>query len=56
VKVAATAKTGKMIADNDSPMATAPIPICKALTHVGDFALITLVVVILYKTYARGFT
>jgi hypothetical protein len=37
VKVAAIAKTGKMIADNASPMATAPIPICKALTHVGDF-------------------
>jgi hypothetical protein len=38
VKVAATAKTGKMIADIDSPIAIAPIPICKALIHLGDFS------------------
>ncbi len=46
MKVATTASTGKMIAANDSPIAIAPIPICKALTHVGDFAPIILVVVI----------
>src|SRR5918995_1569607 len=51
VKVAATAITGKMIADNDSPTAIAPIPICKALTHVGDFALIILVVVMIKHLY-----
>ncbi|MFL6485365.1 MAG: hypothetical protein ACJ71D_01455 [Nitrososphaera sp.] len=33
-------------ADVDSPMATAPMPICRALTQVGDFAPMILVVVI----------
>jgi hypothetical protein len=46
VKAATTVKTGKTIADNDSPIAIAPIPICKALTHVGDLAPMILVVVI----------
>jgi hypothetical protein len=44
-----------MIAANDKPIAIAPIPICRALTHVGDFAPIILVVVkeIVVK---RGYT
>jgi len=46
VKAATTVRTGKTIADNDSPIAIAPIPICRALTQVGDFTLIILVVVI----------
>jgi hypothetical protein len=33
-------------ADVDSQIATAPIQICKALTHVGDFAPMILEVVI----------
>jgi hypothetical protein len=33
-------------ADVDSQIATAPIPICKALAHVGDFAPMILAVVI----------
>ena len=33
-------------ADVDSQIATAPIPICKALTHVDDFAPMILEVVI----------
>jgi hypothetical protein len=34
VKVATTVRTGKMIADNDSPIAKAPMPICRALTWI----------------------
>jgi hypothetical protein len=33
-------------ADIDSQIATAPMPICKTLTQVGDFAPMILVVVI----------
>jgi hypothetical protein len=52
VKAATTARTGKMIADNDNPIAIAPIPICRALTHVGGFMSMILVLANM-KIYVR---
>jgi hypothetical protein len=43
VKAATTVRTGNITAASDSPIAMAPIPICRALTHVGDFVPTVLV-------------
>ena len=49
MKVVTTVRIGKMIAANDRPIAKAPIPICKALTQLGDLTSVILVLVVRYS-------
>ena len=52
MKVATTVRTGKMTAANDRPIAIAPIPIWRALTHAGDFTSIILFLRVIIDDYA----